>query len=211
MATWAIGDVHGCYRTLRKLLKKIEFAKSARPPLVHRRSGQPRSALARGPRVGRRSRLADRVGARQPRSASAGGRLRRRRRAAARHPPSDPEVEPPGAADRLVAPPAARRRHARPGSWSTPGSCRSGRWRRRCRSPPASKARLRGEGAAQLLAALRQKGAKSERGERRGARAARPRAGAHRARRRRASVASSPARRKRLRRVACPGSRSPAG
>ena len=28
MATWAIGDVHGCYRTLRKLLKKIEFAKS---------------------------------------------------------------------------------------------------------------------------------------------------------------------------------------
>ena len=29
MATWAIGDVHGCYRTLRKLLKKIEFAKSA--------------------------------------------------------------------------------------------------------------------------------------------------------------------------------------
>lgn len=29
MATWAIGDVHGCYRTLRKLLKKIGFAKSA--------------------------------------------------------------------------------------------------------------------------------------------------------------------------------------
>lgn len=29
MATWAIGDVHGCYRTLRKLLKKIDFAKSA--------------------------------------------------------------------------------------------------------------------------------------------------------------------------------------
>lgn len=28
MATWAIGDVHGCYRTLRKLLKKIDFAKS---------------------------------------------------------------------------------------------------------------------------------------------------------------------------------------
>lgn len=28
MATWAIGDVHGCYRTLRKLLKKIEFSKS---------------------------------------------------------------------------------------------------------------------------------------------------------------------------------------
>ncbi|MEO8277464.1 MAG: symmetrical bis(5'-nucleosyl)-tetraphosphatase [Thermoanaerobaculia bacterium] len=28
MATWAIGDVHGCYRTLRKLLKKIGFAKS---------------------------------------------------------------------------------------------------------------------------------------------------------------------------------------
>jgi len=28
-ATWAIGDVHGCYRTLRKLLKKIGFAKSA--------------------------------------------------------------------------------------------------------------------------------------------------------------------------------------
>ncbi len=28
-ATWAIGDVHGCYRTLRKLLKKIAFAKSA--------------------------------------------------------------------------------------------------------------------------------------------------------------------------------------
>lgn len=27
-ATWAIGDVHGCYRTLRKLLKKIGFAKS---------------------------------------------------------------------------------------------------------------------------------------------------------------------------------------
>jgi len=27
VATWAIGDVHGCYRTLRKLLKKIEFAK----------------------------------------------------------------------------------------------------------------------------------------------------------------------------------------
>jgi bis(5'-nucleosyl)-tetraphosphatase (symmetrical) len=29
MATWAIGDVHGCYRSLRKLLKKIDFAKSA--------------------------------------------------------------------------------------------------------------------------------------------------------------------------------------
>ncbi|MEO8196429.1 MAG: symmetrical bis(5'-nucleosyl)-tetraphosphatase [Thermoanaerobaculia bacterium] len=29
MATWAIGDVHGCYRTLRKLLKKIDFAKSS--------------------------------------------------------------------------------------------------------------------------------------------------------------------------------------
>jgi bis(5'-nucleosyl)-tetraphosphatase (symmetrical) len=28
MATWAIGDVHGCYRTLRKLLKKIDFAKT---------------------------------------------------------------------------------------------------------------------------------------------------------------------------------------
>jgi len=28
VATWAIGDVHGCYRTLRKLLKKIGFAKS---------------------------------------------------------------------------------------------------------------------------------------------------------------------------------------
>jgi bis(5'-nucleosyl)-tetraphosphatase (symmetrical) len=28
MATWAIGDVHGCYRTLRKLLKKIDFARS---------------------------------------------------------------------------------------------------------------------------------------------------------------------------------------
>ena len=28
MATWAIGDVHGCYRTLRKLLKKIDFAHS---------------------------------------------------------------------------------------------------------------------------------------------------------------------------------------
>ena len=28
-ATWAIGDVHGCYRTLRKLLKKIDFARSA--------------------------------------------------------------------------------------------------------------------------------------------------------------------------------------
>jgi bis(5'-nucleosyl)-tetraphosphatase (symmetrical) len=28
VATWAIGDVHGCYRTLRKLLKKIEFAKT---------------------------------------------------------------------------------------------------------------------------------------------------------------------------------------
>ena len=26
MATWAIGDVHGCYRTLRKLLKKIDGA-----------------------------------------------------------------------------------------------------------------------------------------------------------------------------------------
>lgn len=29
MATWAIGDVHGCYRTLRKLLKKIDFARSS--------------------------------------------------------------------------------------------------------------------------------------------------------------------------------------
>ncbi len=29
MATWAIGDVHGCYRTLRKLLKRIDFAKTA--------------------------------------------------------------------------------------------------------------------------------------------------------------------------------------
>lgn len=29
MATWAIGDLHGCYRTLRRLLKKIEFAKSS--------------------------------------------------------------------------------------------------------------------------------------------------------------------------------------
>lgn len=29
MATWAIGDVHGCYRTLRKLLKKIDFAKTS--------------------------------------------------------------------------------------------------------------------------------------------------------------------------------------
>lgn len=28
MATWAIGDVHGCYRTLRKLLKRIDFARS---------------------------------------------------------------------------------------------------------------------------------------------------------------------------------------
>jgi bis(5'-nucleosyl)-tetraphosphatase (symmetrical) len=28
MATWVIGDVHGCYRTLRKLLKKIDFAKT---------------------------------------------------------------------------------------------------------------------------------------------------------------------------------------
>jgi bis(5'-nucleosyl)-tetraphosphatase (symmetrical) len=28
VATWAIGDVHGCYRTLRKLLKKIGFAKT---------------------------------------------------------------------------------------------------------------------------------------------------------------------------------------
>lgn len=28
MATWAIGDVHGCYRTLRKLLKKIDFART---------------------------------------------------------------------------------------------------------------------------------------------------------------------------------------
>ena len=28
MATWVIGDVHGCYRTLRKLLKKIDFART---------------------------------------------------------------------------------------------------------------------------------------------------------------------------------------
>jgi bis(5'-nucleosyl)-tetraphosphatase (symmetrical) len=28
VATWAIGDVHGCYRTLRKLLEQIGFAKS---------------------------------------------------------------------------------------------------------------------------------------------------------------------------------------
>lgn len=28
MATWVIGDVHGCYRTLRKLLKRIGFEKS---------------------------------------------------------------------------------------------------------------------------------------------------------------------------------------
>jgi bis(5'-nucleosyl)-tetraphosphatase (symmetrical) len=28
VAIWVIGDVHGCYRTLRKLLKKIDFAKT---------------------------------------------------------------------------------------------------------------------------------------------------------------------------------------
>jgi len=29
MATWAIGDVHGCYRTLRKLLKRVAFDPAA--------------------------------------------------------------------------------------------------------------------------------------------------------------------------------------
>ena len=29
MSTWAIGDVHGCYRTLRKLLKRIAFDPAA--------------------------------------------------------------------------------------------------------------------------------------------------------------------------------------
>ncbi len=64
--------------------------------------------------MGRRSRLADRIGARQSRPASAGARLRRRRRAPARHPAPDPQVQPPGSAARLAAPPAARRRHTRP-------------------------------------------------------------------------------------------------
>ena len=26
MATWAIGDIHGCFETLQRLLERVEFA-----------------------------------------------------------------------------------------------------------------------------------------------------------------------------------------
>ena len=52
MATYAIGDIHGCFETLQRLLRRIAYDPGAGPPVVRGGPGQPRPAFARGAALG---------------------------------------------------------------------------------------------------------------------------------------------------------------
>ena len=86
LATYAIGDLQGCYEPLARLVDLIAFDSLARPPVVRRRPRQPGPRFARVPALREVARAMRRVTRpRQPRPAPALRRRGRREDAQARH------------------------------------------------------------------------------------------------------------------------------
>ena len=127
MATYAIGDVQGCFDELQPATRCSSVSTEAGPAVVRRRPGQPRPEVAGGAALRARARRSRRHRARQPRpaprdavrglrAAAQGRYVRRRARGARRR-----------RARRLAAAAADDARRRATARWCTRGFCRNGR------------------------------------------------------------------------------------